>query len=236
MAKPSKALIDFQNSLKMAEELQIRERKSNKNEIPQPQDENFVYGLRGGSIVLMVGAFENFLEDLVEEKLDYLNQHQNYRPDKLPTDLIYYNCKLTFEKSKEKTNDYPNNLDKIPIYKKAASLINDEKIDPKLFRLLADSNPNPKKVKYLFVSVGIPDIFKTIKPKFDKKWNRGNPRTGIDISQELGTLVERRHEVAHKAYVMGFSRDDLKRYIRFLRVLAPVLDQELNSHIQKMVK
>jgi hypothetical protein len=234
MVKPSKALIDFRKSLKMADELRIRERKISKNEIPLQSDENFVYGLRGGSIVLMVGAFENFLEELIEEKLDYLNHHPNYSPTRLPTDLVFYNCKLTFEKSKERTSDYANNSDRIVIYQDAASLITNKKIDPKLFSLLADNNPNPKKVKNAFACIGIPDIFRTVKAKFDKKWKQITP--GTWIWDELDNLVNRRHEVAHAAQVRGFSREDLKRYIRFLRTLSDVLDQELNSHIRKMVR
>jgi hypothetical protein len=208
MAKLSKALMDFRNSLKMADALRIRENAF--NEIPKLKDVNFVYGLRGGSIVLMVGAFENFLEELIVEKLDYLNKHQNYDPKKLPTDLIFYNCSLTFQQSIKKTGDYPNNIDKIGIYQKNAALISNNEIEPQSFIILADNNPKPDKVKKLFYCVGIQDIFKNIKPKFDKKWDKVDPGTWIEISQELETLIDRRHEVAHAAYVRGFSRKDLK--------------------------
>jgi hypothetical protein len=234
MAKPSKALIDFRNSLKMADELRRREKKF--DEIPLPEDEDFVYGLRGGSIVLMVAAFENFLEELTSEKLEYLKQHPKFDPKKLPPELIFHNCSNTFKNTPEISGKFQNPVDRVKVYHQAATLVVNTEIDSQLFTLLADNNPNPKKVQKLFGSIGIPDIFKTVKPKFDKKWERGDPRTGIEISQELGTLIDRRHEVAHKAYVMGFSRDDLKRYIRFLRILASVLDEVFNSHIQKMVK
>jgi len=234
MAKSSKALVEFRNSLKMAEELRIRERKFNKNEIPLQQDENFVYGLRGGSIVLMVGAFENFLEELTAEKLDYLKQHPKFDPNNLPPVLVFHNCSNTFKNTPEISGQFQDPVDRIKVYHKAATLVVNTEIDLQLFTILADNNPNPKKVLKLFASLGIPDIFRTIKPKFDKKWKQVT--SGTWIYDELDTLVKRRHEVAHAAYVRGFSRDDLKRYIRFLRILSDVLDQELNSHIQKMVK
>lgn len=232
MPTRSQALLDFRASIAIAETLIKKEAMY--TDPPAPDQLKIVQGLRGGAIVLMVAAFENFLEELVAERLDYLKQHPKYNPKKLPNELMFYNCSFKFKKTIEDSGKYQNITDRITLFQQAARIITRDEIDSSLFSILTENNPKAKKVQKLFFSLGIQDIFKTIKSRFDKRWKVKT--TGEFIQDKLDSIIDRRHEVAHTANVMNVSRKDLKEAIKFFRLLANLCDEELNLHIQRMIR
>lgn len=67
----SRAYLQFEGSLKMAEALLTLE--SGYNDPPRRNEQKTVLGLRGGTVILIVASFENFLKQLFLEHLMDLN-------------------------------------------------------------------------------------------------------------------------------------------------------------------
>lgn len=232
--KRSKALIDFRASISIAQSL-INE-ESRFPDPPPARNMQIVQGLRGGAVVLIVAAFENFLKELIEERLYIFTLVPlQFNVNNLPEEMIYHNLNQTLERSLK--GPFPINYkrsDKILGYRQASKVVIQETINLEVFSSLAKNNPNSKKVKELFKSLGIIDIFDTIKPKFDTKW--GGPTAHTFISDTLDSIIQRRHEVAHTAKVLNVSRLDLHESVRFIQILATLCDEEFGRHIRKILK
>lgn len=53
----------------------------------------------------------------------------------------------------------------------------------------------------------------------------------IDIQTTLDSIIFQRHQVAHAANAINLSRYELGQYIKFLKILAEMCDEELYSRI-----
>lgn len=95
-------------------------------------------------------------------------------------------------------------------------------------------NPNPATVKEMFKNVGISNIFKKIKSNFERDW--GQPVANLFIEGKLDEIVQRRHKVAHTADVLNVTRNALHESIKFLKIIAYLLDLELKKHIKQIMK
>lgn len=232
MVRRSQALQEFRSSIAIAEVL-IKKEKKFRDPAPT-QSRKIVLGLKGGAAVLMVAAFENFLKELVEEKIDDMKDHPKYNPKKLPDLLLSHNCSYTFKNTSQLSGRCNDPKDKITIFQRAAQAIINGDIDTSFFSDLAQSNPNSVKVKYLFLSLGITDIFSSIKKKFDVKWK--TPTSSGFIPAKLDEIVNRRHVVAHTANAMKVTRIDLIESVKFLKILADLFDEELYHHFKKVIK
>ena len=98
------------------------------------------------------------------------------------------------------------------------------------------SNPNAKTVESMFSKVGKDEIFNIIRINFGNRWLINTPvsydPSARYIMDKLNEILDRRHRVAHTATVLNIARTDLDEAVRFLRILARVLDLELNKHIR----
>src|SRR6266516_5751701 len=94
----SNAFLEFKDALGMAEQLQNIEREKCHNP-PRQNELKTVQGLRGGAVILMVAAFENFLRQAFQEHLSELTKHPRVTFNKLP-ERMRVNCYyLTLERS-----------------------------------------------------------------------------------------------------------------------------------------
>ena len=230
----SQALRDFRSSLGLAEVLMSRERRF--SDPPQPQNLRIVQALRGGAAVLMVAAFENFLKEVVEERLSELTVYPlRFRANRIPFEMEYHNVRQTLElASRGPFIGNPSRADKIILARNASQIVVQGTINPASFTNVTRSNPNSRRLRELFKGLGINDIFASIKTTFDARWGAITAHTFIQDT--LDSILARRHEVAHTALVLNVSRHDLQSSTRFLRILASLCDDELRKQIRTILR
>lgn len=192
---------------------------------PKPEEKKYVYGLRGGSVILIVASFEEFLNSLPDTHLDVIKRHiKNIDFSKLPVKFIITNVSRTlFELSKNK------DIRKIPAVKKTCrSIINDE-INTSVFKLQG-YNPRPKMINNLFNVIGVEKIFEKITKRFQKKWQKGI--STYLIRAKLNEIIDRRNKVAHNASTAShITKNDLNEAINFLQILTRLLDKTYKKRI-----
>ena len=193
----------------------------------QKKNRNYVYGLRGGSLVLIVASFNEFLNNLSNVYLDVIkNYASNIDFSKLPDDLIITNVSRTLKQFSIKKD--VKKL--INVKNSCRSIINDE-INPTFFKLQS-SNPNPIHIIHLFNEIGVRDIFKHITKRFQRRWQKVIS-TDI-IKRLLSGIIDKRNNVAHNASMTSkITKIDLNEAIRYLRILTWLLDftyrKQINS-------
>lgn len=228
---PSTAYQEFDDTLRMVDAL-IAIENSYPSPIPASKYKE-VEGLRGGSAVLMVAAFENFLKSLVEEHLSE-SSHSPLRFDlvRIPDAMRLHNI----EEILRRTNEDGKNKDKaikLTAYLAASQVINSGKIVVEGFSSVTRSNPNPERIKELFANLGITDFYQLIKSDFEHDW--GSPVSHTFIQDTLKAIVDRRHRVAHTASVLSITTVDLQDSLKFLRVFALTCDKTLFNHISTLL-
>lgn len=227
------ALEQFKESLKMSEELMKLERENYKNP-PHTSEQKAVEGLRGGAIVLMVAAWESFLKQLMEDELAPLAIH----PPKvkfcdLPKEMQIHSVFQSLDRATKGSRfQKSEKFDRLTDIDRAAKNIVLGLIDPRSFSDI-DSNPNPKIVKRMFLNIGIDNIFSAIRNDFEKEWH--HPASEKFIEDKLAGILNRRHHVAHKADILNVSRKDLKDEVRFMKILATVVEKRTKLHIKDMI-
>ncbi|HLX58112.1 MAG TPA: HEPN domain-containing protein [Ktedonobacteraceae bacterium] len=230
----SKAYIYFEESLGLAEALLKIERQY--DDPPKLKDQRFVEGLRGGSVVLMVGAFEQFLKSAFQEHLSTLSVFPKATYNKLPERMRMHCVFSTLEHAMSGPPSR-NKLDRLSDVESACQLVISETINP-VFFIDTQSNPNAKAVEAMFSKIGKDEIFNVIMTNFGNRWATNTPISYTPsarfIMDKLNEILDRRHRVAHTATVLNIARNDLDEAVRFLRILARVLDLELNKHIRNI--
>lgn len=229
------AFNQFKESLELATALKKLERDKYPNN-PKVYQQPFVKGLRGGASVLMVAAFEFFLRSLFEEKISELNTIPvtidfHKLPDQLKVTTVFngLNKVLRGPLYEEKLPK----VDRIKDVMAACKLLINEQIDPVAFSETG-SNPNGNTVKEKFREVGINDIFSKIKSDFEIKWK--SPVAHDFIKSKLDEIVRTRHVVAHTADTLNISRKSQNESFKFLKILAEILEKELQNHMKDIKK
>jgi hypothetical protein len=230
----TKALADFLASLAAAEQL-IKIEKDLPNP-PRKSEQPRTSGLRGGAAVLMVASFEAFLKDVVVEHLTELTVHPPpipfaSLPEKMRVSSVYYCLEGAMRGDPHKARG--SKLDRLSDIKVACTLVASEKIDP-LALCSTKSNPSSDTVKDLFRDLGVSDVFGKIHNRFVGKRRWGKPEPLTFIADKLNEIVQRRHRVAHTGQALDISRLQLNESIKFLRILAELLDRELRAHIDSL--
>jgi hypothetical protein len=218
--------------LKIAEEL-IGLEKTYPNPARKP-DEAKVAGLRGGAAVIMVASFEAFLKAAIIEHLSELTvqpprvQFANL-PEKMRVNSIYYCLEAALKGPRYVET---KKADRLPGIKTACAHIMADLIDPEALSS-TQSNPTSDTVKSLFSDMDVTDIFGRIHTAFRRAW--GKPEATTFISDKLEEIVNRRHRVAHTGVALDISCTQLNESVKFLRILADLLDRQLRAHIDSLV-
>jgi hypothetical protein len=113
----------------------------------------------------------------------------------------------------------------------ATTLLINGQVNPTTFSDTG-SNPNGDTVKRKFNEVGINDIFGKIKRAFETKWRK--PVAQDFIKGKLDEIVRTRHVVAHTADTLNISRQSQNEALKFLKILAELLEIELTKHIKNI--
>lgn len=231
MSSQSQSLKNFFDAIGLAEIL-LNIETNLFHDPPRQEEQRSVEALRGGTVVLMVGAFENFLREAFEEHLSLLNMpplvNFNKLPEKLHSNILYLTLEFAMKGSYFQTTRREDRLSEIY---SAISMLGLGKMNPQAFSN-TNSNPNSETVKKMFSNVGIINAFSFIGYEFEQRW--GKREATLFLSSKLDEIVEHRHRVAHTATVLNLSRADLDSYIKFLEVLATSLDAALNRHISSL--
>ena len=228
-----RALEKFKESLELAISLKRIERDkfASKKQPNQP----FIMGLRGGASVLMVAAFEFYLKRLFEENIARLNTSPpsidlQKLPDKLKVKIVFDGLENPMKGPKYGLSS--TKVDRINDVLAACRHLIGEHINPATFTD-TNSNPNSDTVKNKFKDIGISDIFTLVKSDFEIKW--GGAVAVTFIEDKLNEIVNVRHVVAHTADTLNITKASQNEALKFLRVLAELLDREIDKHIKNLL-
>jgi len=229
------ALERFKESLELASALKRLERDKFPA-VPRANHQDPVKGLRGGAAVLMVAAFEFFIRKLFEENISKLNSIPvkidfNKLPGKLREKTVFHSLKRAMDGPL--FQDKLPKIDRINDVLSACKLLINDHINPETFSETG-GNPNGDTVKEKFKDVGISDIFEEIKPDFEHKW--GSPVANDFIKSKLDEIVRTRHVVAHTADTLNITRKSQNDAIKFLTILADILERKLDKHIKDLLR
>jgi len=230
----SRSFQQFKEALEMAEEL-LKLEQQYRNP-PRQNEQKAVRGLRGAAAVLMVAAFENFLRESMEEHLSKLSQNNlklqfQKLPDKFRISSVYNSLDRAMKGPP--FQEAPPKIDRLADIERICKVIISGQVDPSVF-IDTGGNPSPKNIKVLYSNIALENIFSRVRPKFDRKW--GKPEAFSFVEDKLQEVVNRRHVVAHTADALKITRGNLREALRFLEILAHVLDMELEDHIKHLVK
>jgi hypothetical protein len=224
----SVALTNFKASLALAGELMQLE--AGYPDPSPPQDESKVRGLRGGAAVLMVAAFEGYLNSGIAEMLGLLlgppPRQFSTLPQTVQIAAIYES--LEFALYGPRHGRRGKKVDRLPEIIAAAIRITNGHIDPTALSQ-TKSNPGPDTVKRLLKNAGIAKPFAHIRPRFEGKW--GAPEAASFLEDKLEEIVQRRNRVAHSANALAIGRSDLVAARRFLDLLAETIDEDFQLHV-----
>jgi len=229
------ALDQFNESVELAISLKKLEREKYPRN-PTIKQQAYVKGLRGGATVLMVAAFEFFLRCLFEENIQKLNSIPasidfNKLPDKLKVKSIFDG--LTLAINGPRFADKPPKVDRINDVIASCKLIISGQVNPSAFSETGN-NPNGETVNLKFKEIGIDTIFSKIKTEFEREWKY--PVADDFIKEKLNEIVRTRNVVAHTADTLNISRRTQNEALKFLKILAKLLEKKLISHMNHLRK
>ena len=228
---PSTAYLSFRKALMQASSLMQLEKRM--QDPPPPHEQSIQEGLRGGAVVLMVAAFEAFLRDVFEERIDALSSRR--RPVTFPKLPVKMRVAAVFNPLERAIRGLPGQpserVERIRDVQAAAKHVAGNALPGWAFAVTG-GNADPATVKRLFDEVGRQKVLERALPRFEKLWRAPVPRTFL--RDKLAAIVRARHEVAHGANVLGWSRQDLMEAERFLRLFAKTLDDDLRIHLNRV--
>ena len=226
----STAYFDFLNTLTLAIELI---RLDNYNEPLLLKDRNLVLGLRGGAAILLVASFESFLNSLPQTHMDNLiNDYLTIDFSKLHQKMQIANVFNSLVRvMKIKFGAATKKIDRIIDIKSACRIILKDQINSDAFTL-GGKNPRDYAISHCFNIIEKRRIFKKITIEFQKKWGIKVPTQFI--KDKLNEIVDRRNLVAHKSIASRIIKKDLIESIKFLKIMAKLLDYVYKNQIHKI--
>ncbi len=230
----TESLEEFMKALEMVKALLSLERNVCRNP-PRKEERPEANGLRGGAAVLMVAIFERFLSDAFEEHLDPLRTASlgvdlSQLPEELQVCNVFENLDLAIRGRPHRR--VPKKVDSISEINRVCRLLGADVVIPDAFSETGYS-PNPKTVRSMFKNVGIKTVFQNIRLNFNRQW--GMPIAHEFIPDKLTEIVQRRHRVAHSGIALDITRTQLRESVKFLMILARLLDAELSNHIRGLL-
>lgn len=201
---------------------------------PDPPDDasrSTVQGLRGGAVVMMVAAFEVFVKEVIVEYCTPLTRSPlptafSDLPEPMQIKSIFGSLERAMRGPR---HGAPRGKRmRLADIRWAAQRVVDGILD---LAALSDtqSNPDARTVGDLLRDLGIVDPFNVMRPGFDAVWPK--PEATSFLQDKLTEIVGRRHLVAHTADALKVSRQDLPLATEFLRVLAPIIEATVATHL-----
>jgi hypothetical protein len=229
----SLAFRDFKDSLSIAEELLKIENQYHNP--PKRDEQKPVRGLRGAVAILVVASFEQFLKSCIEEQLAKLTIHPPIPIDKLPDNMKVCHTYKTLEvamKGPAFQEALPRK-DRLVDIETACRKVMSKVVNPAAFTATG-GNPGAKTVKSMLKDLGVDNIIDLIEAKFVRRWTK--PVAHTFISDKWDEIVNRRHIVAHTANALSITRNQLKESIKFAKIFAELIDNEIRNKINEIVR
>ncbi len=226
----STAYFDFLNSLMLSIEL-IRLDKY--IEPLLTKERIIVLGLRGGAAILMVASFESFINSLPETHMNlFMIDDSTINFSKLPKKMQITNVFKTLDNAtKIRFGAVTKKIDRIIDIRSACRIILNDQINSNAF-VLGGKNPRSYVISNCFEIIGKRKIFKKVTIEFQKKWGTKVPTQFI--KDKLNEIINRRNEVAHKSIASRITKKDLIESIKFLMIIAKLLDKIYKKQIYKI--
>ncbi len=224
----SESLREFLSSLDMVWILLNIERNLCKNP-PLVDQRNTSEGLRGGAVVLLVASFEEFLRNCFEEHLSRIsaaNVRSSELPDEFGTRNVFANLRLAIQGSLHEGVQWTK--DNIDAVLETCRKIGADLLLTNAF-LETEGNPRAKVVCKMYRNIGIPDILQRIQPVFERRWKC--PIDDRSIGGLLDDIVTRRNSVAHTGKALEIGRSTLRESVKFMEILARLLDAQLSNYV-----
>lgn len=202
---------------------------------PSTADQITVQALRGAASILMVASFEQFITDLMDKRLTPLaTSPARVVFEDLPERMRNHSVFTTLEHATDHLPYQPSKprIDRLPDIETAARQVLSGLINVQAFTYLG--SPKANQISEMFNHIGINNVFSVARPRFEQLW--GQPVADRFIQDKLDEVVDRRHRVAHRAEALSISRTDLRQSLKFLRVLATVLDSASGKHIKDIIR
>jgi hypothetical protein len=179
---------------------------------------------------LVVASFERFLKECIEEQLTTLTTHPAISLNNLPDELKVCSTFNTLERAMkgQRFQKAPPKKDRLTDVEAACRRVISNVVNPDSFSAVG-ANPNSDRVGEMMKNLAIRDVFTVLHSRFERKWRK--PVAHTFIRDKLDEIVNRRHRVAHTALALGISRGQLKESVRFLKILAELLDDEVRRKI-----
>lgn len=231
----SAALKDFRSNLGMARQLWRIETQTFPDP-PPPEKLQAVRGIRSGVAVLSVAAFEGFLKDLFSEQIDALApsvsaSNFNLLPDKLQVANTF--SSLEHAMRGPRFGAGTKKINRLPDVRRMAGYVYSYKLNSEIFGN-ASGNPGRETIKKMCGEVGLKDVFNKIRARFETRWRQ--PIGESFIPDKLEEIVVRRHKAAHGLPGLSISRKDLRDSLKFMRILAEVLDIAVREHFRTIAR
>jgi RiboL-PSP-HEPN len=230
---PAAAVAEFTNSLGLARELISLEALY--ADPPSPADTPKVEALRGGAVVLMVAAFEQYLRALFAEHLSGLLGPPppvlfGSLPEKLRVASVFHG--LDYAMKGPLHGAVSGRAARLPevvgtANRVAQGLVNVEALAQ------TRGTPDSAQVRSMCSNLALQDCFAVITPHFEVTW--GTPVAATFVADKLDEIVGKRHLIAHTAAILNISRTDLNTWPGFLDAVAQALDTVLGGQMAAIV-
>lgn len=213
--------------------------KSIQSEIISPSEWDITNGVRGGALMLLVGAFEKYIKDSIKESIQKIKIAEpkillRNLPKEMQIQNMYNTLNIAINgKSFEKVKK--NNVDRFPIIIEAGKIVYKMEINSEAFTDLG-SNPNSGKINTMYKHLGLMDIFSVIKDEFSDQYDLVPEKNVSEfIRDKLDGIVIKRHRIAHTANANDITTEDILGYSKFLRTLISSLDKIIIDYIDAVI-
>lgn len=173
------------------------------------------------SLLLLLGKFENFLEQSIEEYVERINSLSLY-VGCIPDDLKINHSIYLFEKNKETLGQKHKQDEQTELFVELGTLWRGNEI----FRKLSVNSKfnygkhGGKEMVRLFNNIAIPDIFEVIKVYEKKESMLSDELAEVNLKDEINTMTNLRNNIIHQDATPNLTHVNLVRYRDFLKDFA----------------
>lgn len=200
-------------------------------------DVSLVESAAAGCIVLMVGAFEQYLKDIGNKALDHYRLaapavRRSQLPEKLQVAIIGAN--LTAASQARRFGVKRSTADRIRDLDSVANRVADDEVWGE-HAIETQSNPSPDTIREILDLCGVDEVWTRLNKEFQRRWqvarnHDSNLKSIPAADNELRSILTWRNMVAHTSTLPNVGFRQLTESSFFFRALAESIDAVLGRH------